>query len=167
MRRGIYCLLFILSIVAFSSCEEEPEDLQINDFVNQEYEAKKNRLFAATIGFEEFEAYQAQVDSVHGRWVFWAKNNNREVKIFLPSLREQLYLANDSNGVKLEHLIYGNDWDRSTYGKKVPNVIVNVSRIDTVLNHVFGTFEATVYNNQGDETYIKRGVFNRVKLGSR
>lgn len=167
MRRGIYCLLFVLLIVAFSSCEEEPEDLQINDFVNQEYEAKKNRLFAATIGFEEFEAYQAQVDSVHGRWVFWAKNNNREVKIFLPSLREQLYLANDTNGVELAHLIYGKDWDRSFYRKKTPNVIVNISRIDTVLNHVFGTFEATVYNNQGDETYIKRGVFNRVKLGSR
>lgn len=167
MNKSIFTFLFTLFLFFFSSCEEEEQELQLNDFVNQEYEAKKNRLFAATIGFEEFEAYQAQVDSIDGRWIFWAKNNYREVKMFLPSLKEQLYLANDTNGVELTHLVYGRNWESSYYKKKAPNVIVNISQIDTVLKQVFGTFEATIYNSRGEETYVKRGVFNRVKLGSR
>lgn len=163
MRRGIYCLLFVLLIVVFSSCEEEPEDLQINDFVNQEYEAKKNRLFAATIGFEEFEASKVEVDSFNGQWIFWAFNESKQVKILLPYIKIQSYFATDSNEIEMRYKQQGGEWYSSIRAKKSPHLNIEITQVDSTIRHLFGRFEGEIFNEKSEKLFVKRGVFNRVK----
>jgi hypothetical protein len=159
MHKIFYFHLLLFAVI-LTSCEEEAEDLQLNDLVNQEYETKKNRLFAATINFEEFEANEVELDSLDGQWIIWAHNERKQVKVFLPTLKEQYYLANDSNGIEMRYKESGGEWYSSNWSKKVPNFNFEISSSDTALNQIFGKFEGRLYNESSkEELFVDRGVF--------
>lgn len=165
MRRGIYCLLFVLLIVVFSSCEEEPEDLQINDFVNQEYEAKKNRLFAATIGFEEFEASEVLVDSINNEWLLRGKNNKEELSLYLPVLKIGTFQGNDSNTVRMVYMEYGVSYYISNVENKTTQVEIQITKIDSSTNSVYGKYNGIMYGIPNmDKKFVDGGVFNNLKI---
>lgn len=160
----IFNIHLLLFVVILTSCEEEAEDLQLNDLVNQEYEAKKNRLFAATINFEEFEANEVELDSFDGQWIIWAHNQQKQMKVFLPTIEEQFYIANDSNGIEMRYKESGGEWYSSSWSKKAPSFNFEINRIDTTLNQLFGKFEGRLYNEGSkDELFVDRGVFNRLQ----
>lgn len=166
MHKIVFYIQLLLLAALLTSCEEESEELQLNDLVNQEYEAKKNRLFAATINFEEFEANKVELDSFDGQWILWAHNDWKQVKVFLPYLKEQFYLANDSNGIEMRYKESGGEWYSSSWSKNEPYLNIEVSRMDTALNQLFGKFEGRLYNESSkEEVFVDRGVFNRLQYG--
>lgn len=157
-------LFFGLILLALASCEEEKEELMLDDFVNQEYEAQKNRFFAATINFRDFEAKEVELDSFNGQWIIWAHNSQKQLKIFLPYLRVQKYVANDSNGVEMRYKESGGEWYHSSWAKNNPFFVFEINRFDTSANQLFGKFEGTLFNeSQQEELFVDRGVFNRLQ----
>lgn len=164
MHKIVFYIQLLILATLLTSCEEESEELQLNDLVNQEYEAKKNRFFAATVGFEEFETNKVELDSINGHWIIWASSENEQLKLYLPFLKEQVFWGNDSNNVEILYKKSGGEWHRSNWSKKEPYSKIEITRMDTALNQLFGKFEGRLYNESAKhELFVDQGVFNRLQ----